>query len=176
MRVVGVDTFRNNERLWLWVPAFAGTTVRWWRWLVKAATAGSRCRALRGELSGLVFGGQRVGQFAERFARDHLRQLVERQVDAVVGDAALREIIGADALGAIAGADLLLAVGRAGRVLALALGVVDARAQDVHRRRPVFVLRAAVLHHDDDPGRDMGDADRRFRLVDVLAAGALRAH
>ena len=39
---------------------------------------------------------------AERFAFDHLRQLVERQVDAVVGDAALREIVGADALGAVA--------------------------------------------------------------------------
>ena len=132
--------------------------------------------ALRCELRGLVFGGQRVDQFAERFAGDHLRQFVECQVDAVIGDAALREIVGADALAAVAGADLLLAVGRARGVDALALGVIDARAQDVHRRRAVLVLGTAVLHHDHDAGRDVGDADRRFGLVDVLAAGALRAH
>ena len=121
-------------------------------------------------------GGQRVGQFAQRFARNHLRQFVERQVDAVVGDAALREIIGADALASVAGADLLLAVRGARRVDALAFGVIDARAQDVHRGGAVLMLRAAVLHHDHDAGRDVGDADRGFGLVDVLAAGALRAH
>src|SRR6201999_4120192 len=94
----------------------------------------------------------------------------------MIGDASLREIVSADALRAVAGADFFLAVGRACRVLALALGVVNARAQDVHRRGAVFVLRAAVLHHDHNAGRDMGDADRRFRFVDVLTAGALRAH
>src|SRR5207244_8764213 len=83
---------------------------------------------------------------------------------------------GADALAAVAGGDLLLAVGGARRVDALALGVVDARAQDVHRGGAVFVLRAAVLHHHHDARRDVGDPDRRFGLVDVLAAGALRAH
>src|SRR5205085_329876 len=114
-----------------------------------------------------------VDSFAQGFARDDLRQFIERQVDTVVGDAALRKIIGADALGAVAGADLLAAIGRARGLDALALGVVDARAQDVHRRRPVLVLRPAVLHADHDTGRDVGDADRRFGLVDMLAAGAL---
>ena len=75
----------------------------------------SRRRTLGGELRGLMLGGQRVDEFAQRFARDHLRQFVERQIDAVVGDAALREIIGADALGAVAGADLSAAVGGARR-------------------------------------------------------------
>ena len=56
------------------------------------------------------------------------------------------------------------------------LGVVDARAQDVHRGSAVLVLRAAVLHHHHDAGRNVGDADRRFGLVDVLAAGAAGAH
>src|SRR5882757_9711682 len=101
-----VDPFRNNVRLWLWVPAFAGTT----------SGDCSRRRTLGGELGGLMLGRQRIDQFAQRFARDHLRQLVEREVDAVVGDAALRKIIGADALRAVAGADLLLAVGRARRI------------------------------------------------------------
>ena len=74
---------------------------------LRPTPACSRRRALGGELRGLMLGGQRVDQFAQRFAGDHLRQLVERQVDAVIGDAALREIVGADALGAVAGADLL---------------------------------------------------------------------
>ena len=38
--------------------------------------------------------------------------LVERQVDAVVGDAALREVVGADALGTVARADQGFAQGR----------------------------------------------------------------
>src|ERR1700688_188831 len=94
----------------------------------------------------------------------------------MIGDAALREIIGADALGTVAGADLLATIPRARRVDALAFGVVDAGAQDVHRGCTVLVLRAAVLHADHDAGRNVGDADRGFGLVDVLAAGALRAH
>src|SRR3954452_16859153 len=123
-----------------------------------------------------MFGRERIDQLAQRLAGDHLRQLVERQVDAVIGDAPLRKIIGADALGAVAGADLLASIRRTGRIDALALGVIDPRAQDVHRRGPVLVLRAAVLHAHDYPGGDVGDADRRLRLVDVLTAGALRAH
>src|SRR5215468_3683226 len=36
-------------------------------------------------------------------------ELVQGQVDAVVGDSVLREVVGADALAAVAGADLALA-------------------------------------------------------------------
>src|SRR5205814_191483 len=100
---------------------------------------GSRRGAFRGELGGLMLGGQGIDQFAQRLAGNHLRQFVERQVDAVVGDAALRKIVGADAFGAVTGADFLLAIGRAHRVDALAFGVVDARAQNVHRRGLVLV-------------------------------------
>src|SRR6185312_16924331 len=81
-----------GSRLALASARLAGTTK--WR---------SRRRTLRGELRGLVLGGERVDQLAQAFARDHLRQLVEGQVDAMVGDAALREIIGADALAPVAG-------------------------------------------------------------------------
>ena len=76
-------------------------------------------------MRGLVLGRQRVDQFAERFAGDYLRKLVERQVYAVIGHTALREIIGADALASIAGSDLLAAIGRTRRVYALALGIID---------------------------------------------------
>src|SRR5437899_12613856 len=93
----------------------------------------------------------------------------------MIGDAALREIIGSDALGTVPGADLLATIRRARRIDALTFGVVDAGAQDVHRRRAVLMLGAAVLHADDDAGWNVCDAYRGFGLYDVLAAGALRA-
>ena len=36
------------------------------------------------------------------------------------------------------------------------------------------MLRAVLLHHHHDAGRDVGHAHRRFGLVDVLTAGAAR--
>ena len=77
---------------------------------------------MRGQLRGLMLRRQRVDQFTQRFARDHLRQLIERQIDTVVGDTALRKIVGPDALGTVAGADFLLAVGGARGVDALTFG------------------------------------------------------
>ena len=58
----------------------------------------------------------------------------------------------------------------------VSLGVVELGAQHRHRLGAVLVLRALLLDHDHDAARHMGDADRRFGLVDVLAAGALRSH
>ena len=55
-----------------------------------------------GQAVGLVLRHQRIDDLAQLVAGDDARQLVERQVDAVVGDAALREIVGADALAAVA--------------------------------------------------------------------------
>jgi len=60
---------------------------------------------------GLMLGDQRINEFVQRFPLHHLRQFVERQVDAVIGDAALRIIIGADAFRAVAGTDLPAPVG-----------------------------------------------------------------
>src|SRR5256885_9486413 len=120
-----------------------------------------------------MFGRQRIHQFAQRLTSQYLWQLVEREIDAMIGDAALREIIGADALGTISGADLLAAICRTHSIDALSFGVVDTGAQDVHRRGAVLVLRTAVLHVHHNAGRNVGDADRRFGLVDVLAAGSL---
>ena len=74
---------------------------------------------------GLMLGHQRVDDLAERLALDDLRQLVEREIDAVVADAPLRKIVGADALGAVAGADLAAALGGARGIELLALGVVE---------------------------------------------------
>ena len=100
---------------------------------------------------------------------------VEGQVDAVVGQAVLREIVGADALGAVAGADLRLAFGGQLVVLLLALEGQQPGAEDAHGLVVVAVLRALVLAGDDQARRQVGQAHGGLGLVDLLAARAGRA-
>ncbi len=45
-----------------------------------------------GKAGRLLLGDQRPGQLAQRLAREHLLELVEGQVDAVVGDPVLRKL------------------------------------------------------------------------------------
>ena len=80
----------------------------------------------------------------------------------MVGDPALRKIVRPDALRAIAGADLRLARIRTFVGGLVALKLVDAGFQHVHRQAPVLMLRF-LRRHDDDAGRQMRDAHRRFR-------------
>ena len=101
-----------------------------------------------------------------------LLQLVERQIDAVIGDAALRKVVGADALGAIAAAHLQAPRLRLRAVLLLLLGGQQARLQQRHGARAVLVLGALVLAFHHDAARQVRDAHGRVGLVDVLAAGA----
>ena len=53
------------------------------------------------ELFGLVFLIERPNQLIEIAVHDVV-ELVEREIDAMIGDAPLRKIVGADALGAVA--------------------------------------------------------------------------
>ncbi len=92
----------------------------------------------------------------------------------------LHHLVGLQHVGAdlVAPADVGLG-GLLGGGLPLALlqfDLVEPRAQHLPGLRPVPVLRAVVLADHGDVGRDVGEADRRFRLVDVLAACAARAH
>src|SRR4051794_27435285 len=77
---------------------------------------GSRPVALGRQQLRLMLGDERIDDFTQRLAFDDRRQLVEREIDAVIADAALRKIIGADALRAVAGTDLTTALGCACRV------------------------------------------------------------
>ena len=45
---------------------------------------------------------ERLDDLVQRFAGNDLLQLVERQVDPVVGDAPLRKIVGPDSFGPVA--------------------------------------------------------------------------
>ena len=58
------------------------------------------------------------------------------------------------------------------RLALLQLRLVQPRLQHRHRGGTVAVLAAVGLAGDDDAGRHMRDADRAFRLVDVLPARA----
>ena len=60
-----------------------------------------------------MLGDQRIDDLLERFAFDDLWQFVQREIDAMIGDAALRIIIGPDALRAVAGTDLPAPLGGA---------------------------------------------------------------
>jgi len=93
------------------------------------------------ELLGLKLGGERIDDFIE-FALHDAIELVQREVDAVVGQSALRKIVGPDAFGAVARSDETLAR-RGGLGLLLAqLLVADARCEHAERLFAVFVLRA----------------------------------
>ena len=108
-------------------------------------------------------------------AFEHGVQLVGREVDAVVGDAALREVVGADLLGPLAGAHLAAPLLGDGVLLLLHLHLVETRAQHLHRLRAVLDLRLLVLLRHDDAGRNVREPHRRVGGVHALAAGAARA-
>src|SRR5262245_58655424 len=91
-----------------------------------------------GELFGLIFLLQRLDDRLE-IAVHHVQQLVKRQVDAVIGDPALREIVGPDALGAVARAHLQLARLRLGLIASLLLGSLEARLEERQGTRAVLV-------------------------------------
>src|SRR5262249_31096989 len=121
---------------------------------------------------------QRLNHFAQ-VAGDDGVEVVDRQVDAVVGDPGLREVVGADALAAVAGADLALARLGALAVELLLLALVQPAAQDAHGPVVVLVLAALVLAldlHLVGGALLVPDADGALGLVDVLAAGPAGAH
>ncbi len=88
----------------------------------------------------MVFGDQRIDDLAQPIAGQNLVEVVEREVDAVVGDATLREIVSADALGAVSLTDHLLPLCGACLIGSLALNIIKACFQQLHRLCFVFVL------------------------------------
>ena len=93
-------------------------------------------------------------------------------VGAVVGDLRVGvEHVGADAVAESGRGVLALDAGALVRLL-VHLPLQEPGAQDLHRALAVLDLGALVLTGDDDARREVGDAYRRRRLVDVLTAGA----
>src|SRR5437667_7483405 len=100
--------------------------------------------------------------------------LVERQADAVIGDAVLRDIVGADFLGAVAGLDLPAAFGGESGLALFLLLLVQARAENAHGFGAILDLRFFVLLGNDEYTRNVRDAHGGVCGVDGLAAGAGR--
>src|SRR5438874_1101597 len=108
--------------------------------------AGSR-RASRAvfERAAPVFRGQRVREVVE-LALEHAVELVDRPLDAVVGEPVLREVVGADLLGPLARADLGAPRCRDRLLLPRPLELVQARTQHAKRLGAVLDLGLLVLH------------------------------
>ena len=96
-------------------------------------------------------------------------------MDAMVGDAVLREIVSADFFAAVAGAD---------ERFARLTGVFHffgfflfekAGTEDVHGFDAVLLLAALVLHGDDDAGGQMSDADSGVGGIHTLTTVTTRA-
>ena len=93
----------------------------------------------------------------------------------MIGHPTLRKVIRADAFGAVARSHHCLARARLLALRALALRLIESRAQDFERFRLVLVLRLFVLLRHDKAGGQVGDAHRAVGGVDVLPARTRRA-
>src|SRR5206468_3478819 len=100
---------------------------------------------------------------------------MERQADAVVGDAVLREIVGADFFGAVAGFYLPAALGGESHLALFLFLLVEARAKNAHGFGAILDLRFFVLLGNDQAAGNVRDADGGIGGVDGLAARAGRA-
>src|SRR5690606_19147778 len=93
----------------------------------------------RSQLLGLMLGTQCADQFVEVAFHD-LTQLVQGEIDAVIGDPPLREVVGANAFGTVTGAHQALALRGFLRLRFLLLLVFQARGQHLHGFLAVAML------------------------------------
>src|SRR4029077_1108881 len=85
-------------------------------------------------------------------------EVVDRQVDPMIRDAALGEVVRPDFSGAIAGAHHRPALPRASRLLVGDDAVAQPGAQPLHGLELVLQLRFLILLLHDEPGGEVGDA------------------
>ena len=95
-------------------------------------------------------------------------------MDTVVGDAVLRKVVGADFFGTVAGADKGFAGDGSVFHLFFFFAFEESGAQNIHGFDAVLLLRALILHGNDEASREMSDADGGVGGVDTLAAVSTR--
>src|ERR1700728_2978178 len=100
----------------------------------------------------------------------NLRQLMNRQTDAVIRQPVLRKVVRPNLLAAIAAAHLLLALLRQRRLLLLHLHLVEPRSQHAHAFLAVFDLRLLILAAHHRIRRQVCNAHGRVRRVHALSA------
>ena len=84
----------------------------------------------RKEAAGLIGQRERIDDLVQ-IAVEHLIKLIERQADAVIGHAVLREVVGAYLFAAVTAADLALAAGVVFLVVGVLLLLQKTAAQDL---------------------------------------------
>src|SRR5581483_11199472 len=100
---------------------------------------------------------ERVGDLVELTGEDPV-ELVQRQVDAVIGDAVVLVVVRADLFAPTATADLTAPRLRRLRLLTVLLELQQSGTQHLQRLRPVLDLALLVLHGDDEARRLVRDA------------------
>lgn len=125
----------------------------------------------RGEPALNVIGNQRLDQTVEVAVHDG-RKVVDTQLDAVVGDAVLREVVGANFLVAFAGADLGAALGGVLGVFGGDALVEEPRSENLEGFGLVLLLGAFVGATNDRAGGLVHELHRGIRGVNALSARA----
>src|SRR5688572_2589284 len=105
----------------------------------------------------------------------HAIELVQRESDAVIGDAVLGEVVGSDLVRAVARFHHTASFVANGGILLLALDLEQPAAKDLERLRAILELTALVLTFDDHAGRKVRDLDGAVRRVHALTAGTPRS-
>ena len=116
-------------------------------------------------------GDESVHERAE-LAVHRFGELMQSEIDAMVGDAILREIVRADLFGAIARLDLAAAFGSEELVLLLLLHFVKPGAENAHGLGAILDLRFFVLLRYDKAARNVRDTHGGVRGVHGLATRA----
>src|SRR3989441_1756164 len=111
------------------------------------------------------------GDQVVEFAVHHFIDVVGGEVNAVIGDAILREVVGAHLLRAITGPDLRPPFLRARSLLLGDHAVQQPRTQDLEGLDLVLQLRLLILTLHLEPGRQMRHPDRAICGVHALATG-----
>ena len=124
-----------------------------------------------GQAVSFVAGGELVDELVDAAVHDG-GQVVDREPDAVVGDAVLGIVVGADLFRALARAYLGAAVCRLLGAAFFLLQLVQAGAQDAQGTQFVLQLRALILAGDDHAGRLVIQAHGGGVLLHILPARA----
>src|SRR5438105_3410767 len=141
-----------------------------------SASAIDACGATRSGTEAFLFSGQPEGvdQVIE-VAVEHLGQVVNGVMNAVIGNAVLGEVVGADLLRPVTRADLGATLPGARSFLLRQHPVEQPRAQHLQRLDLVLQLALLILALHHQAARQVRDAHRTVGRVDTLTTRPARA-
>src|SRR5215469_7611184 len=117
----------------------------------------------------LIMGNQSIEERLYLSIHDRIK-LVNRESDAVIAQAVLREVVGPDLLAAVSGLDHGAALFGQGFLLLFHLDLVEAGAQHAHAFFTVLDLRFLVLATHHRVGRNVGDTHGGISCIHRLSS------